>query len=64
MSAQKNIYLTQRYVLQLHADAFNVTNTPQFANPDGNLTDANFGKITSTQSNSQRELQLAARFTF
>jgi hypothetical protein len=50
--------------MQLHGDFFNVTNTPQFTNPDGTLTDANFGKITATQANSQREIQLAARFTF
>ena len=64
VSLQKNLYLTERYVLELHADAFNVTNTPQFTNPDGTLTDTNFGKITDTELDSQRELQLAARFTF
>jgi hypothetical protein len=64
VSIQKNIYLTPKYVLQLHGDAFNITNTPQFTNPDGTLTDGNFGKITSVQQYSQRQLQLAARFTF
>jgi Carboxypeptidase regulatory-like domain len=64
VSLQKNIQFTERYVLELHADAFNITNTPQFTNPDANLHDATFGKITSTQLDSQRELQLAARFTF
>jgi hypothetical protein len=61
---QKNIQFTERYVLELHGDAFNVTNTPQFTNPDGNLTDANYGKVTGVQLDSQREIQLAARFTF
>jgi hypothetical protein len=64
LSLQKNLKLYDRYVLELHGDAFNITNTPQFTNPDGSLTDSNYGKITSTQNNSQRELQLAARFTF
>jgi hypothetical protein len=64
LSLQKNIQFTERYVLELHGDAFNVTNTPQFTNPDGTLTDANYGKVTGTQLDSQRELQLAARFTF
>ncbi len=64
VSVQKNLYLTERYVLELHADAFNVTNTPQFTNPDGGLTDTNYGKITGTELDSQRELQIAARFTF
>jgi Carboxypeptidase regulatory-like domain len=64
LSIQKNIQFTHRYVLELHADAFNVTNTPQFTNPDAGLYDTNFGKITDTQLDSQRELQLAARMTF
>ena len=64
LSLQKNIQLTERYVLELHGDAFNITNTPQFTNPDGTLTDTNYGKVTATQLDSQRELQLAARFTF
>jgi hypothetical protein len=64
LSLQKNFQLYGRIVLELHGDAFNVTNTPQFTNPDAGLYDANFGKITSIQDNSQRELQLAARLTF
>jgi hypothetical protein len=64
LSLQKNLKLWERYTLELHADAFNTTNTPQFTNPDGTLTDANYGKVTGTQLDSQRELQLAARFTF
>jgi hypothetical protein len=64
LSLQKNIQFTERYVLELHGDAFNVTNTPQFTNPDGGLTDANYGRVTGTQLDSQREIQIAARFTF
>jgi hypothetical protein len=64
LSLQKNLQLTERYVLELHGDAFNVTNTPQFTNPDGTLTDPNYGKITDTEADSQREIQLAARLTF
>lgn len=63
-SLQKNIQFSKRYVLQLHGDAFNVTNTPQFTNPDGGLTDPNYGKVTGTELDSQREIQLAARLTF
>lgn len=64
LSLQKNIQFTNRYVLELHGDAFNITNTPQFTNPDGGIYDANFGKVTGTELDSQREIQLAARFTF
>jgi hypothetical protein len=64
LSLQKNVPLKEGFVLELHGDAFNITNTPQFTNPDGTLTDANYGKVTTTELDSQRELQLAARLTF
>jgi hypothetical protein len=64
VSLQKNIQFTERYVVELHGDAFNITNTPQFTNPDAGLHDAYFGYVTGIQDNSQREIQLAARFTF
>jgi hypothetical protein len=65
VSLQKNIQFTERYVLELHGDAFFITNTPQFTNPNTTVTNTStFGKITDTQLDSQREIQLAARFTF
>jgi hypothetical protein len=36
--------------LSLRADSLNVTNTPQFSNPQTSMTNANFGYITSTLS--------------
>lgn len=64
VSLQKNIHFMKRYTLQLHGDAFNITNTPQFTNPDGNINSSNFGKVTGIELDSQREIQLAARLTF
>jgi hypothetical protein len=64
VSVQKNLHLTERFTLELHGDAFNITNTPQFTNPDGVLNDTNFGKVTGTEQYSQRQIQLAARLTF
>ena len=58
---QKNLHLYRGYTLELHGDAFNVFNTPQFTNPDANVHDANFGKILATQQFSNRQIQLAAR---
>lgn len=42
----KNFKLAEFLTFQLEADAFGVTNTPHFANPDANITDSNFGKVT------------------
>ncbi len=61
---QKNIPLTQRINTEFRAEAFNVFNTPQFGNPDGNLNDQNFGLISGLQFQSERQIQFALRFTF
>jgi hypothetical protein len=61
---QKNFEIFEGKILELHGDAFNITNTPNFQNPgnsQGNL--GSFGKITSLHG-SPRQIQLAARFTF
>jgi hypothetical protein len=46
----RRIDLTERYVLELRAEAFNLTNTPQFANPNTSLTSSSFSYVTSTLS--------------
>jgi hypothetical protein len=64
-SAQKNVHLTDRFTMELHGDAFNVLNTPQFTNPGANLDDpTTFGKLTSVKLYLNRQIQLAARLTF
>ncbi|MDR3792810.1 MAG: carboxypeptidase regulatory-like domain-containing protein [Terracidiphilus sp.] len=64
LSLQKNLHLTDKHTLELHGDAFNLFNTAEFANPNSSMTDSNFGRIESTQVYSNRQIQLAARFTF
>jgi hypothetical protein len=48
MSVRRNFKLTERFTFQFEADAFGVTNTPHFNNPNTNIAAANFGAITST----------------
>jgi len=64
LSLQKNIHLTDKYTLELHGDGFNIFNTPEFTNPDATVTDGTFGRIEGTQLYTNRQIQLAARFTF
>jgi hypothetical protein len=64
LSAQKNLHLSDNYVLELHGDAFNLLNSAEFANPNDNMSGSNFGQVEGTQVYSNREIQLAARFTF
>ncbi len=42
----RNFKITEFLTFQFEADAFGVTNTPHFSNPDANLTDTNFGIVT------------------
>ena len=55
--------------VQFRAESFNVSNTPHFANPNGNANSSNFGKILSTQSAADaigrsREVRFGLRLGF
>jgi hypothetical protein len=63
-SAQKNLHIAENYTLELHGDAFNLFNSAEFTNPNANLNGGNFGQVEGTEVYSNREIQLAARFTF
>jgi len=63
-SIGKDFPIIEGVAAHFTADAFNLSNTPAFTNPDTNMTDGNFGKITSVRANSQRQLQLSLRLTF
>jgi hypothetical protein len=64
----RNFRLTPAFQLQFRAEAFNVTNTPHFANPNGNVNSSNFGRILATQSadayGRSREFRLGVRLSF
>ena len=54
----------ERFVTQFRAEFYNLFNTPQFVQPDYNMSDSNFGKLTNTRLNSQRQVQLALKINF
>jgi hypothetical protein len=60
--------LTPRVDLQFRAESFNVTNTPHFANPNGNVNSANFGRVLATQTadalGQSREFRFGLRLGF
>jgi hypothetical protein len=70
----KNFALSERIKMQFRAEAFNVLNHPQYAQPDtylgfldpttGRPSNTDFGLITSTRQSSSRQLQFAFRFMF
>ena len=64
LGVQKNFHISEGRQLELHGDAFNVTNTPSFANPNNvSCQNCNFGAITGERS-SARKIQIAARLVF
>jgi hypothetical protein len=46
----KRIKITERVTMQLGATAQNLTNTEQFGNPNTNINDLNFGRITGSSN--------------
>jgi hypothetical protein len=68
LSLFRTFTLTKQFHLQFRAEAFNVSNTPHFANPNGNVNSSNFGKVLATQSadalGRSRELRFGLRLNF
>jgi hypothetical protein len=69
--ANYNVSLFRSFVfyeqsrIEFRAEAYNLTNSPHFANPIGNVSSANFGQSTNTLSFApERRLQLALRILF
>jgi hypothetical protein len=59
---------TRQVQLQFRAEAFNVSNTPHFGNPNGNVNSSNFGRILATQSadamGRSRQFRFGLRLSF
>jgi hypothetical protein len=68
MGLFRNFKLTDRYQLQVRVEAFNLSNTPHFANPDNDVNSSDFGRIFSTNGDDalarSREFRFGLRFQF
>jgi hypothetical protein len=63
-SLSKRLRVTERVGMEVRAEAFSLTNTPQFDLPNANASDAvNFGLIKGTVGGN-RTMQLGAKITF
>jgi hypothetical protein len=58
----KDLSLTEAIRLQLRCEAFNVLNHANFGNPVANLSNANFGRVLT--SDDPRVIQVAMRLSF
>jgi hypothetical protein len=70
LALAKEVALTERMKIRFRADAFNVFNRAQYGAPNADLSQKNFGQITTTIGNyaigrgTPREFQLSATISF
>ena len=69
LSVLKNFKIKERAGVQFRAEAFNLTNRPNFGQPGSTVGAANFGVVQTTRSSrgdfgSSRQIEFALRFLF
>ena len=64
MSLFKGFRLTERFGIQFRAEAFNLLNRTQFAQPNRTKGDSFFGVVTSSQAGTERKMQMSLRLQF
>jgi hypothetical protein len=64
MGIFRTVSISERFKVQLRAEALDALNHPNFANPQANFNDANFGFITATVGQASRQWRFGARFVF
>ena len=69
LSAFRRFRVSERFTVELRAESFNFTNTPQYPNPDGGFGNATFGQITnagigSSADGGSRQIQFGLRLQF
>ena len=64
LSIFKNFKIHKNAGLEVRLEGFNIFDTAQYNLPNQTLGDPNFGRVTGTRLNTERQFQLAARFSF
>jgi hypothetical protein len=64
LSLMKNFQLTETLKMQFQAQAFNLTNTPQYGRANTTVGSTTFGVVTGTTYVTPRNIQLALRLSF
>ncbi len=61
---RKNFQVVERVRLQLRFDVFNAFNHPRFGGPQTDPGNSSFGRVTPSQQNQARNVELGARLSF
>jgi len=65
MGVLKNFPISESKRIQFRFESFNILNHPNFGNPDGNVSNGTFGRITGLASGSvPRIIELGLKFQF
>ena len=65
LSAFKDFNITESKVIQFRAECFNISNTPNFANPNATIGNGQYGQITGLNVNyTPREFQFVLKLLF
>ncbi len=64
LSLFKTFSLPRYGALELRVEGFNIFNWAQYTQPNNIVGDSNFGKVTGTRLNTERQVQLAARYIY
>ena len=70
LGLSKDVHMAERVTLRFRADVFNLFNRAQYGAPNADVSQSNFGVITTTISNyatgrgTPREFQLSAKISF
>ena len=65
-SVFRSFAVTERVTLELRAEAFSITNTPQYGNPSNNVNNSDFGQINASSGGAtgNRSMELAGKIRF
>lgn len=63
MALEKSFTVFRENRINFRGDFFNALNIASYGNPDNNITDTNFGQITTTRS-TERHIQLELKYAF
>jgi hypothetical protein len=63
MALEKKFPIRENHALEFKTEFFNVPNTVDFGDPNGVLTNQNFGRISSQRTN-PRQIQFSLRYRF